>query len=108
MQVSQALNNGNKDVCWRRGAAFTAKLADLWEPSGGVSHEDIRHMKNRVWQFNATASLSKAEMREVPKCKESFCKWLVEFSSHFATRAIPMAPLSGHEEPPAGVDGVWR
>ena len=51
IQVSQSFNDGNDDVQWHRGCAFTAKLKGLWEPTKRVSLEDIGHVRNRCEEF---------------------------------------------------------
>ena len=100
VQVSQSLNNGNKDICWTHGAAFTAKAEGLWDMQGHVSAEDIRHMQNRVWQFDACSALPDAALQAMPKCKETFCKWLVSSAARFATRAVPaVLPIQEEADP---------
>ena len=47
IQVSQAFNDGNKDVSWKRGVVFTAKQEGLWETTSRVSAEDVKHMRQQ-------------------------------------------------------------
>ena len=57
-----------------------------------VTQEDIRHMKNRVYQFTARHQMDMTQLVDVPKCRESFCKVVVEDSTAFALRAVPRGP----------------
>ena len=52
-------------------------------------------MKSRVEQFEAHVPVPKQDMHDVPRCRESFAKWLVATSAAFASRAV----LSGPELP---------
>ena len=89
VQVPMNMNNGNVDMAWSKGAAITAKLEGLWEPNMCVSAEDVRHMQSRVEQFEAHAQVPTTDMREVPKCRTSFCRWLLSRSTAFALRRAP-------------------
>jgi len=91
VQVSQSFQNGNVDLQWSRGAAMTAKDEGLWQPSGNVTVEDIRHMQSRVEQFTATVILSRDALRDVPLCKESWALWVTSGSAAFAARTVPAA-----------------
>ena len=102
VQVSQAHNNGHKDMKWSRGVVITAKADGLWNPMRNVSAEDIRHMKNRVEQFSATTTVD-GQLVEAPACKETFCKWLIEDSQAWASRSVPTAIT---QPPPPSTDSV--
>ena len=60
-----------------RGAALTAPLDGVWEPRGDVTHEDARHMKSRVQQFEAYHELPKQQLVGVPSCASSWARWRV-------------------------------
>ena len=98
VQVSQAFNDGNDDMRWQRGAAMTSKLDGLWTPTGRVTPEDVAHMQARVDLFVATAQLTR--MRDVPRCKETFAKMLLEKAAAFASRRLaePQADVSDDED----------
>jgi hypothetical protein len=89
VRVSGCFNDGNIDLRWDRGVAITCKIEDLWKPTANCSTGQISHMKARVHQFNAYEQIPETEHRTVPKCKESFSKWLVEKSTRFAMRVVP-------------------
>ena len=105
VQVSQSFHDGNSDVRWQRGAAFTAKSEGLWDRVGNVSAEDITHMKNRVEMFEAKVILPKEELRYVAQCKASFSKWLVASSRAYSARFVPRAPDPPRQEEDAGDSG---
>ena len=77
VQVSQSFQNGNADVRWNQGVAMTVKSEGLWSPNAVVSSEDVRHLQSRVEQFTATAQIARSALTDMPKCKESFSKWVV-------------------------------
>ena len=54
-----------------RVAALTAPSDGVWEPRGDVTHEEVRHMKNRVQQFEAHHELPKQQLVGVPSCASS-------------------------------------
>lgn len=107
VQVSQSFHNGNAEVRWSRGAAMTAKDEGLWDPipplpgCTPVTREDIRHMQQRVHQFTARAAVPDSSLVMVPKCRESFCRWLVVESAQFANRVVerPLQQLVGRALP---------
>ena len=117
VQVPMNMNNGNIDMAWNKGVAITAKLEGLWAPSACVSAEDVRHMQSRVEQFEAHSQVPTAGMRMVPKCRTSFCRWLLSRSSAFALRRAPsvgqapdvaqqqVGPLPVHEDRKESVEG---
>jgi hypothetical protein len=98
IQVSQAHNNGHKDMKWKRGVVITTKSKGLWDSMGKVTKEDIRHMQSRVEQFRATVPIEEP-LVEVVNCKEQFCKWLLVDAEAWANRSVPVAPA-----PPARAD----
>ena len=85
IQVSQTFAKHNPDFKWARGAALTAPLADLWTPTRNCPAEQVRHMQNRVVQFDALAPLT-GTLRDIPMCAESWSAWLVSKAASFATR----------------------
>lgn len=84
VQVSQSFNDGHPEMIWKRGAAITAPLQGVWEPYGGVSYEDTRHMRSRVQQFEAYHVLPLEQLVKVPSCAASWARWLVVDSVAFA------------------------
>ena len=54
-----------------------------------VSREDIRHMQSRVVELKAMADLPEEVLVTVPKCPESFCRWLAVEASQFVSREVP-------------------
>ena len=76
-----------------RGGALTAPSDGVWEPRGDVTHEDVRHMKSRVQQFEAYHELPKQQLVGVPSCASSWARWLVVDSIAFSQRVnVPRAP----------------
>ena len=93
VQVSQSFNDGHPEVTWTRGAALTAPSDGVWEPRGDVTHEEVRHMKSRVQQFEAYHVLPKEQLVGVPSCASSWARWLVVDSIAFSQRVnVPRAP----------------
>jgi hypothetical protein len=86
VQLSQAFHDGHPEVVWRRGCAMTAEKKGLWKANAAAPKEEIRHMQARVLQFTADAVLPETEFRTIPKCAESFARWLLVASSRFAGR----------------------
>ncbi|CAK0858989.1 unnamed protein product, partial [Prorocentrum cordatum] len=97
IQVSQSFNDGNKDVCWNRGAVFTGKLEGLWETTNKVGAEDIRHMQNRVRQFPFTSVLSDGSLQDVLSRAPCMTAWIVREAAKFDAvgvfRPAPAAPV---------------
>jgi len=93
VQTSQSFNNGNGVVRWRQGAAMTAPLEGLWDLKGKVTQEDVRHMKSRVWQFDALEALPQEVLRDIPHCAGPWCRWLMRASAAYAARSVPQ-PLA--------------
>ena len=98
VQASQSFHDGNLDCRWRRGIAITSKVKGLWDPQGRVTAEEIWHLQNRMEQFTCTAVLAKKDLRTVPPCKNSFCKWLVEAAAAYAEAPGLVPPLG---QPPS-------
>ena len=107
VQVSQSYHDGNAEVQWRRGAAMTAKGDGLWDPLPPlpgwmpVTREDIQHMQARAHQFNAMVPVPGNTLACVPKCRESFCRWLLAEATQFASRVVerPLRQLPGRALP---------
>ena len=95
IQVSQSFNDGNLDVKWRRGVVFTAKAEGLWEPTGKVSAEDVRHLRNRVEEFHFEHVVP--SLKEVDSCAPCMARWVRMFSDE----AIP-APVAAAVAPNGG------
>ena len=116
IQVSQSFNDGHPEMVWRRGVAMTAKDEGLWNPMGAVTQEDIRHMKARLEVFTAPVQIAENAIAQVPKCGESWSRWLLTDSMAYAARAPPRAlavrvaralpplPILGEGEPDEGMD----
>ncbi len=83
---------------------MTAPLEDLWvsvaargDTTYDVTREHIRHMQARVEQFEALHQL-KGKIDDIPDCKESFCKVVVQDSEAYAYRSVPASlPAAGAE-----------
>ena len=90
IQVSQSFNDGNLDVQWTRGVAFTAKEEGLWQPTGKVSAEDVQHIKNRVQEFRFTSIVP--HLREVTPCAPCMARWI---RTHAADAAAAASPAAG-------------
>ncbi len=90
VQVSQSFNDGNPDFEWRRGAVVTAPEEKLWEPSGVVTAEDVRHMRNRFEEFHVHAIVKK--LRESDACAIHMCKWIVAGAAEADAQAVLQAP----------------
>jgi hypothetical protein len=88
VQVSQSFNDGTCDMKWNKGVAITAPLEGLWDLQGCLTAEDVKHMKSRVMQFIALEPVV-GELRHVPLCAATFCKWLVEDATAFSARHGP-------------------
>ena len=88
IQVSQSFNDGNLDVCWKRGVVFTAKLDGLWTPTAKVPAEDVRHLKNRVEEFRFMQTLTSLE--EVESCAPCMARWIMSYSDAAATGRVPL------------------
>lgn len=87
VQVTQSLNNGNKDFRWKQGAVFTNKEEGLWCTTERVSAEDVRHIKSRVEIFRFTHQLfppgAAPPRGSVPQCRHHLAKWLVLAATAF-------------------------
>ena len=94
VQVPLNQNLGNVDLAWRRGAAITSKMEGLWDVRGCVTQEDVRHMQSRVEQFSALEQVPAGEMKDVPKCKNSFAAWLLTAAAQFANGSAPAAAIA--------------
>ena len=98
IQVSQAFNDGNKDIQWNRGAVFTAKLEGLWLPSRQVSAEDIVHIRNRVKEFVFTHPMQQSGLKEVCPCAPCMCQWIIQGARSWDTAcgvsSVPQGPSS--------------
>ena len=49
-------------------------------------------MKSRVEQFTALVAIDKADFVEIPKCGESWCRWVLTDSAAFANALPPRPP----------------
>ncbi len=91
IQVSQSFNDGNLDVRWTRGVVFTAKEEGLWEATSKVSAEDVRHLRNRVEEFQFRKIVT--SLKEVESCAPCMADWILKYSEEAATGSVP-APLA--------------
>ena len=105
VSVSQSFQNGNADIRWSRGVAITAKCEGLWTPTEHVSAEDIKHMKSRVEQFEATSPI-RGELKDTPLCKETFCQWLVRNAAAWAVRGSVRAVAAAPSTAPGTLLGL--
>ena len=108
IQVSQAFQDGNLDVKWDRGAAFTAKLEGLWASTRKVGEEDVRHMRNRVLEFHFLHTLPPASLRVVTPCAPCMAAWIREGAARYdAAGALssPVLPVAGGAEDRAQIEG---
>ena len=96
--LSGALNDGNEDFAWKRGAVMTAKEDGLWDAWGEVTPEDVRHMQSRHIVFRASASLP--NMRGVAECAPHMCAWIKTFSDAFDARQV-VRPFLGERTVPS-------
>ena len=64
-------------------------------------------MPSWIEQFDAKVALSPECLVSVPKCKHSFCRWLVVDSVAFAGRTVdaPVRQLRGRRVPELHVEG---
>ena len=90
--VSQSFRDGNVDFEWRRGALWTAKAKDLWKPFGGVSQEDVDHMKSRVVEFFLEVAVGK--LKDVNPCAIHMSRWIRERCTSHDAHALVQAPLN--------------
>jgi hypothetical protein len=65
-------------------------------------------MQARVHQFEATYKMEESTFRDVPACKESFCKVLLSDSTAFATRSLPRSLASSASSGQPGGDRQER
>lgn len=103
IQVSQSFNDGNKDVCWKHGVVFTGKLEGLWEATKNVSVEDVRHMQNRVKQFQFTSVLADGSLHDVTSCAPCMAAWIVREAAKFDAAGVFRPALAA---PPAADAGA--
>lgn len=101
IQASQSFSDGNPDVKWNRGVVFTAKKRGLWDETSRVSSEDIRHIRNRVEEFEFTAVIS-GILKDVEPCAPCMAKWISEKAAAWdASRALmssaPAPPVQSNE-----------
>ena len=106
IQISQAFSDGNEDVQWKRGVAFTAKMEGLWEPTRKVSLEDIKHMRNRCMEFVFSAVMPDGALKEVESCASCMCRWIVRGAAALDAQAglQPLLPIVGARSGPASLE----
>ena len=80
VQAPQSFNDGNPDVKWNHGVIFTAKKDGLWNETSRISAEDIRHMRNRVEEFEFTSTIP-CVLKDVESCEVCMAKWICEKAS---------------------------
>ena len=104
IQVSQAFVDGNVEVQWTRGAAFTAKSEDLWLPTSKVSAEDVQHMRNRVEEFRFTSVLH--GIKDVEPCSVCMCRWITAGASEAVVAPDSgVAAANSEKDAPSSVQG---
>ena len=91
INVSQSFNDGNLDVSWTRGIVFSAKQEGLWEPTCNVSAEDVRHIRNRVEEFQFTHVVT--DLKEVESCAPCMARWILSYSGAATTASAPTRPV---------------
>ena len=95
IQVSQSFNDGNLDVEWKRGVAFTSKQEGLWTPTKRVPEEDVRHMRNRVQEFVFEYVFPQGSLKDIEPCGTCFGRWVVRGAAAYdaasALRPLPLA-----------------
>ena len=70
------MNDGNEDFRWNRGAVFTAKGGvEIWAPIDPITHEDVRHMRERVREFQCVGRI-RQRPGGVPQCKHCLAAWI--------------------------------
>ena len=119
VQVSQSFHDGNMDVQWNRGVAFTCKLEGLWTPAGKVTPEDVNHMRNRCEEFYFHHVFSKDTLKEVESCCHHFAEWVIDGAVDYdasclassgsgAGRATGQVCVPSEEEPVKGFKELMR
>ena len=109
IQVSQSFNDGNPDVIWQRGVAFTGKSEGLWEPTKRVSAEDIRHMRSRCHEFHFHTPLSQGSLRDVQPCPSCMCRWILRGAAAYdAEMGLRPIPSTGATEVIAPMPSIRR
>ena len=99
IQVSQSFNDGNMDVTWKRGVVFTGKLEGLWEPTKRISHEDVRHMRNRVQEFVFSEVIPEGRLHDVVSCATCMARWIVQGARDLDASRGLRPPLPLPDEP---------
>lgn len=94
--MSQAHHSGNPDIKWDKGVVITSHYEDLWKANSVCGPEDIRHFQSRVEQFDALVQVE-GQLQEVPKCKESFSKWLLGNAAAWAAGTPQPSPTEARE-----------
>ena len=102
IQVSQSFNDGNLDVAWKHGAVFTAKEDGLWMPTTRVSMEDVRHIRNRVEEFQFQYVMPEGSFKDVESCASCMAGWITTLSVEAASGSVPrmIAPAGSGDGAP--------
>ena len=104
IQVSQSFSDGNLDVQWQHGCVFTAKKVGLWNSTRNVSDEDVRHLRNRVDEFEFTEVVD--TLHDVISCAPCLAKWITKGASdHDLSLGLPIQPSSGASSEGLVIDG---
>jgi hypothetical protein len=104
IQVSQSFSDGNIDVQWQRGCVFTAKKLGLWAATKNVSDEDVRHLRNRVEEFEFTEVVS--ALHDVESCAPCMAKWIIKGASdHDLSSGLPISTTSGASSGATAITG---
>ena len=91
IQMNQRSHDGNKTFKWTRGALFTAKDKDLWQPHAGVTEEDICHIQSRVELFRCIGKI-KRRPGGIPQCRFCFARWVCQSAAQYDTSQALAAP----------------
>ena len=102
VQVPQSFHDGNVDFEWRHGCAMTAKEEGLWEPTKGVTTEDIEHMQARCQVFTCRAKVGR--LKPTDSCEVCMAQWIAETTAAYDARALlgPVLPAVGPVGPALG------
>jgi len=104
IQVSQSFSDGNPDVQWKHGCVFTAKKLGLWNATQNVSEEDVRHLRNRVEEFEFTEVVS--ALHDVESCAPCMAKWIVKGAADYdLSLGLPAPTANGSGVALAVIDG---
>lgn len=83
---------------------FTAKKLGLWNATQNVSEEDVRHLRNRVEEFEFTEVVS--ALHDVESCAPCMAKWIVKGAADYdLSLGLPAPTANGSGVALAVIDG---